>query len=33
VRASDGIHLTRAGAHLLEAHVRKIVVAELARDA
>jgi len=33
VRASDGIHLTREGAHLLKAHVREIVVAELARDA
>jgi hypothetical protein len=33
VRASDGIHLTPAGAHLLKAHVREIVVAELARDA
>jgi hypothetical protein len=33
VRASDGIHLTRAGAHLLKAHVREIVLEQLARDA
>jgi hypothetical protein len=33
VRASDGIHLTRAGAHLLKAHVREIVRTQMDRDA